>query len=173
MELIIVFLLLLLFLGWNETSSGLYKWVRGSNVIGNGPIVDHTTALTSGYYIYVDSNTGLSNSNSRFSSPVLRDSWATCQATFWYQINGVDIGAIEVYLNVGGQRSRISKITSQTNSKWVQAIVNLGRYRTAFNLDIQAYRSFKINGNIAVDDIEFKSELFYIFKSSKLSFNLS
>lgn len=142
---------------WNETSNGLYKWIRDYNEIPNGPATDHTTGLTSGYYIYVASYSGTSNTNSRFSSPVLRDSWSTCRVTFWYQINGNSIGAIEVYLNVGSQRSRIARITTETNNQWVQATINLGRYRSAFSLDIEAFRSFKITGNIAVDDIEFKS----------------
>jgi hypothetical protein len=149
--------------GWNETSNGLFKWKRGSNVIGNGPAVDHTSGLTSGYYIYVDSNVGTSNSNSRYSSPILRDSWSTCQTTFWYQIMGNNIGAIEIYLNVGFQQSRIFKITNPTNNQWIQATVNIGRYRTDFSLDITAYRSFKVNGFIAVDDIEFKSNYLILF----------
>jgi len=142
---------------WNETSNGLYKWIRDYNEIPNGPATDLTTGLTSGYYIYVASYSGTSNTNSRFSSPVLRDSWSTCRVTFWYQINGNSIGAIEVYLNVGSQRSRIARITTETNNQWVQATINLGRYRSAFSLDIEAFRSFKITGNIAVDDIEFKN----------------
>lgn len=143
------------FNNWNETSNGLYKWVRGANVNSVGPQIDHTTGLTSGYYIYVDSDTGTSNTNSRFSSPVLRNSWSSCQVSFWYQLNGNDIGAIEVYLNVSSQRSRIARVTSQTYNQWVKTTINLGRYRSAFSLDIEAYRSFKITGNIAVDDIEF------------------
>ncbi len=77
--------------GWNETSNGLFKWYRGANVLSSGPAVDHSTGLSTGYYIYVDSNLGTSNMNARFSSPLLRDSWSTCQATFWYQINGIKI----------------------------------------------------------------------------------
>ena len=74
--------------GWNETSDGLFKWYRGANVLSSGPAIDHTTGQSSGSYIYVDSNLGTTNMNARFASPLVRDSWSTCQATFWYQING-------------------------------------------------------------------------------------
>ena len=73
----------------------------------------------------------------------------------------MNIGAIEVYLNVGNQRSRAARITSQTYDQWFQAKINIGRYRSTFNMDVEAFRSFKVIGNIAVDDIEFKSWLFF------------
>jgi hypothetical protein len=68
------------------------------------------------------------------------------------------LGAIEVYLIIGAQRSRALKLTDQTNNEWRRAVVNIGRYRSSFLVSIEGYRIFNVVGHLAVDDIDFRSK---------------
>lgn len=105
----------------------------------------------------MDTNRGSTNKNAQFISPTIKDSFSTCQMTFWYQIYGKDIGAIEVYSLAGSQKSRITKLVEQTNTMWKQGTVFIGRYRSDFMIYIEGYISSNVNGHIALDDIQFIS----------------
>jgi hypothetical protein len=60
---------------------------------------------------------------------------------------------------VGEQKIRSFRISGDQKDAWLPGTVSIGRYRSSFNLIFEASRSFKVNGAIAVDDIEFTSNL--------------
>jgi hypothetical protein len=75
---------------WNDMSEqASSRWVRGNNGDGGnkGPLVDHSTGTSSGFFIYLDKNNG-SETRAQFKSPIMRNSFTNCQIRFWYQING-------------------------------------------------------------------------------------
>lgn len=147
---------------WNDTSgSSMLKWSRKNNGIGNEPLTDHTLGTSSGYYmILASSSNGTSGKNAQFSSPIMRDSSSNCQMKFWYQINGKNAGGIEVYINVGFQKSRALRLDKETYNLWVQATVNIGRYMSEFQIMTEGYGNPGATGSLAFDDIDFNSNLF-------------
>ncbi|CAF0808194.1 unnamed protein product, partial [Brachionus calyciflorus] len=144
---------------WIQSDDGLFKWSRLNNglLTGLGPSVDHTNQSSSGYFLYLESNRGATNNNAKFTSPILKDSFSFCTMTFWYQINGKDVGAIEVYANLGGQKSRLLRLSDETNNLWKLGNTYIGRYRSDFSIEIEGSRTFSVNGYLTIDDIEFKS----------------
>lgn len=145
---------------WNDTSgSSLLKWSRKSNGIGSEPLTDHTLGTPSGFFMLLSaSSNGTSEKNAQFTSPMMRDSSSSCQMKFWYQINGKNAGAIDVYINIGLQKSRALRIDKETYNQWVLATVNIGRYISDFQIFVEGYRNPKSSGAIAFDDIDFKSK---------------
>ncbi len=121
---------------------------------------DHTLGTTSGDYAYVDFNYLADlEKNALFTSPVLRDSSTVCQMNFWYNIRGKKIGAIEVFTNVGSQKSRILKLDQETSNQWKLAKSYIGRFRNAFYITIEGYKNYNEFGYLAIDDIDFKSNI--------------
>ena len=114
-----------------------------------------------------------------FESPLVRDSAVTCQMLFWYQIKGTkqvrfaicvmfehglnfvfvttgsNVGAIEVFSNIGSQKTRIVKIAGDTDKQWMQASARIGRIRAPFSLNIESSINKNELGYIAIDDISF------------------
>ena len=60
---------------------------------------------------------------------------------------------------VGEQKVSIFKISGDQGNSWFSAVVGIGRYRGVFNMIFEGSRSFKVNGAVAIDDIEFSSKL--------------
>lgn len=149
---------------WNDTSgSSMLKWDRKNNGIGNEPLTDHTLGTSSGFFMLLGSNSnGTSEKSAQFSSPMMRDSSSSCQMKFWYQINGKNAGGIEVYIRVGSQKSKALRVDKQTYNQWNQAIVNIGRYLSDFQILTEGYRNPRTTGSVAFDDIDFISKMWWI-----------
>ena len=60
---------------------------------------------------------------------------------------------------IGEQKTSIFKVTGDQGNSWQPATIGIGRYRSAFNLVFEGSRSFKVNGAVAIDDIEFMSKI--------------
>lgn len=85
----------------------------------------------------------------------MRNSYNKCKMRFWYQINGRNIGFIDTFITVGGQRSRALRLSDVTYEQWLEGVVYIAAYKTGFSVSIEANRSYSVVGNIAVDDISF------------------
>ena len=144
---------------WMQSNNGLFKWSRLNPglVNGFGPSIDHTNQSTSGYFLLLEPSTGLRNINAQLKSPILKDSYSVCEMNFWYQISGQNFGEIEVFSDVGSQRSRFLRIQEETFNLWKLARVYIGRYRSDFTIDIEGFKTSATNGYLAIDDIQFKS----------------
>jgi hypothetical protein len=119
---------------------------------------DHTLGTTSGKFLYVGKNLFQdSDKNARFRSPLLKDSSSSCQVDFWYKIKGKNIGSLEVYTHVGAQKSRLLKLTSETNDQWRKANAFIGRLRSSFHISFEALNLSNTYGYISIDDIDFIS----------------
>ena len=53
--------------------------------------------------MYVEASNGKKSDTAHWTSPILRDSSASCDISFWYNMNGRDIGKLGVYLKVSTQ----------------------------------------------------------------------
>jgi hypothetical protein len=73
-------------------------------------------------------------------------------------LTGKNIGMLDVYLNIGSQRSRAFRLQDQTYTQWSLATINIGRYAAPFSISFEGFKSDKVNGHLAIDDISFLSK---------------
>jgi hypothetical protein len=142
---------------WTDSSISNYQWRRqraGVAILGanNGPLLDHTTLTSYGYYMIVSGNTGSFHERAHLLSPVLRQSLATCTMTFFYYMNGTNVGRLEILLITGTQTSRLWAKDGNQGNRWNKALVQIGRLTQSFYIRIDAQRS--TFADIAIDDIQ-------------------
>lgn len=144
---------------YTEPSAGAYKWRRqraGSSVPGtnSGPPIDHTTLSANGYYMIVLTNNGTIDDRAHLVSPLLQQSSATCQLTFYYHMSGVNVGRLEVLLIEGLEKSRLWSIDGTQDNRWHKAIVRIGRLYRPFRVRFDARKTATALADITIDDIE-------------------
>ena len=161
--------------GWTAEADGMLKWQRKRSGLDTyEPDKDHSTGSNEGYYMQVATDTGLLDKNAFLTSPVLKNSIATCRLTFWYQIQGQNYGGIYVDIKVGNERFPTLKLRSVTSKQWIQANLLIGRYRSDFTISIEGLReSITKTGYLAIDDIEFTGRLLPEKKIVKLNISSS
>lgn len=63
--------------------------------------------LIAGYYMYIETSTGLIGNKAVLVSPRYQQAYSTAQLSFWYHMYGRTIGRLSVYLNDGINRTRM------------------------------------------------------------------
>ncbi|XP_070566222.1 MAM and LDL-receptor class A domain-containing protein 1-like [Ptychodera flava] len=144
--------------GWNDTSSGLYQWIRsqGATPTSNtGPSYDHTTLTTEGWYVYVDSNDGQTSEWADYTSPTLRQSGSDCELQFWYHMKGDNIGALRVQVMEDDYVMDVWFASDDHGDRWIKGTAVIGRIPNDFRVVIKAERRFNVHGDVAIDDVTF------------------
>ncbi|XP_077378927.1 MAM and LDL-receptor class A domain-containing protein 1 isoform X1 [Festucalex cinctus] len=149
---------------WSNVGGGVDQgdWLRGRGATSNpstGPNVDHTTNMTHGYYLYVDSSVGEWGHASYLISDVLQPATRGHCLTFWYHMFGPDVGVLRVYVNDRKTHESGNKVGEQ---KWVE-IGNKGdkwhkgslfvEHNDAFWFVFVYQRGEIAGGDVALDDI--------------------
>ncbi|XP_033638977.1 MAM and LDL-receptor class A domain-containing protein 1-like [Asterias rubens] len=143
---------------WKNYGSGSYDWVRHKGATPNentGPTYDHTTLTDKGYYMYCAASANTGSGWAEFESPTLHNSAASCQMRFWFHMQGQDIGTLQVYLAESYYFLVPFIISGDQGDRWKEGIAPIGRIHDSFYVIIEAYRSFTVEGDIAIDDISF------------------
>ncbi|XP_022097778.1 MAM and LDL-receptor class A domain-containing protein 1-like isoform X1 [Acanthaster planci] len=143
---------------WVNYDNGAYTWVRyrGATPSQNtGPTYDHTTLTAQGWYMYVDSNSNAGSAWAELHSPTLRNSAASCELRFWYHMQGSDIGVLTIFLVETYYILYPLQLTGDHGNRWNEGVAPIGRVPSDFFVVFQAYRSFSVLGDIAIDDISF------------------
>lgn len=145
----------------NSPSDDLDWWVdnNGTPTEATGPIGDHTSNSTSGKYMYVEAS-GAANSPAK--SAILRSpcydlsGLSTPYLTFWYHLQGAQMGALHVDVNVNGSVTQgVWTVSGDQGRYWRQGWLNLAPYAGQTNLRIQ-FRAVTGAGelsDIALDDV--------------------
>ena len=63
--------------------------------------------LIAGYYMYIETSTGLVGNKAVLVSPRYQQAYSTAKLSFWYHMYGRTIGRLSVYLNDGINRTRM------------------------------------------------------------------
>lgn len=63
--------------------------------------------LIAGYYMYIETSTGLVGNKAVLVSPRYQQAYSTAVLSFWYHMYGRTIGRLSVYLNDGINRTRM------------------------------------------------------------------
>jgi hypothetical protein len=121
-----------------------------------GPSADHTTGNTSGKYLYMEASGGCTNLESVLLSPCI-DLVAAVNPTllFWYNMNGADMGTLEVDVFDGSTWTNgVFSISGNQGSSWDLAEVSLSQFGGyVVNLRFRAITGNDYRSDIAIDDI--------------------
>lgn len=145
---------------FNSIDDGIVDWIvdnNGTPTANTGPIVDHTTGLPTGNYIYLESS-GCNFETANLESVCLDISGIVNPAlSFYYHMYGANTGKIYVDINIGGTWSTIDSIVGQqqlsSSDAWLQKTVNLSTYPTNIKLRIRGIIGNGSLSDMAIDDI--------------------
>lgn len=147
--------------GWENLSNGSQDdidWrvdANGTPSTGTGPASDHTTGNDN--YIYLEASGGCTGQEAVLISPCIDLTTATVpQMSFWYHMNGTNVGELHVDVFDGSQwvEDVIALIGSQGNN-WNQGFVNLQSYAgNIVNIRFRGITGDGWSSDIALDDID-------------------
>jgi len=140
----------------DKTAELDWTWHSGSTLSSDtGPKRDHTTGLSEGHYIYLETSHELQNSKARIISTTFTvKPGSKCDFRFFYHMLGKDIGSLNIYLR-----------TSNGDKLSFQKSQEVGDYWERFDLSITTTLPFQIViegvigkgylGDIGIDDTSF------------------
>ena len=143
--------------GYIQDKSDQFDWsmhTGSTGTSGTGPQADHTYGTSTGHYLYIESSSpNHPGDKARLDSPQFPQTLGSC-VTFWYSMNGNQIGTLSLYKNVNGQRGNpIWSLTGNQGLKWRKAqttVISSTNYRITFEGTVgNGYHS-----DIAIDDID-------------------
>ncbi|XP_053397241.1 MAM and LDL-receptor class A domain-containing protein 1-like isoform X1 [Mercenaria mercenaria] len=139
---------------WQQDISEDFDWLRESGHTRSrytGPNSDHTTG-DDGHYIYIEASNKIKDETAVIISPV-QHSGPFC-LTFWYNMYGKDIGALNVYMILSGGNITLllTKDENHGNNDWRKAVIN-NNAKDTYRIAFEGVRGDGSKGDIAVDDI--------------------
>lgn len=147
--------------GWQDISSGSYKWIktRNASVSDNiGPNVDHTLNTEYGSYLGVTVNSGNTFMPATLYSATYAQAHATCWLKFWHTLYGSG-SSLNVSININNERM-VPVFRRDSNSQatsWTLASVKLGTLFTKFDIVFEATRTFSSFGYVTIDDVSLEN----------------
>ena len=151
--------------GWKDLSTGRFNWSRhaGSQNSGNavGPLTDHSTNTSAGYYAYVEGTYGVFLSRAVLQSPSLPPAADTCEMYFYYNLNGRNTLIVSAVVN--NTKKSLSLLTGNFGSSWQKATGYIGQafgqINGTFNILFEVLPSRSLSASassdVAIDDITF------------------
>jgi hypothetical protein len=149
------------FCGWNNVDrKDDIDWIIRSGrtpSYNTGPDSDHTFHTSLGHYIYIETSGVSDNSTARLESPLYNQAGYACDLSFAYSMYGQGIGSLEVTLESIGKSIILWQKSGNQGSSWHVATVPLSKQSSTFRLVFNATHGSGYSGDIALDDIVFKS----------------
>ncbi|XP_066292880.1 MAM and LDL-receptor class A domain-containing protein 1-like, partial [Branchiostoma lanceolatum] len=143
---------------YQQDNTDDFDWTRqqGSTATTNtGPSSDHTTG--SGYYMYIETSSQVQDNIARLISPSISNNIRCLE--FWYHMYGDHTEELGVYLRPTGSSLPAVLTWTKTGDKgdvWQRARVNLDE-GSNFNVVFEGVRGTSFRGDIAIDDISFRT----------------
>ncbi|XP_046545765.1 MAM and LDL-receptor class A domain-containing protein 1-like [Haliotis rubra] len=144
--------------GWSQYKGDNLDWTRWTGATPDfvsGPTTDHTTAH--GYFMFLD---GRLVENSTATAVLVThdlDIKTTSSLTFWYYMNGANIGSLRVQkLTADGTVTTLWRLAGRQGPQWLegQVALPLGTYR----LTISATALHHYGSDLAIDDVTLKTD---------------
>ncbi|XP_053328789.1 apical endosomal glycoprotein [Spea bombifrons] len=148
--------------GWKDISTSSYQWSRdrlSSKFWGSHSHGDHTLGNRWGWFMATGGHTMKSTVTAALRSPVLRDAAATCEVHLHYHSWNSDSpgnGSLSLQLTAGAQTFDLWQSPQRSSLSWQRAVVYTGRLPGEFQLTVSSTWEPNTQGNIAIDDIEFR-----------------
>ncbi|KAE8582111.1 hypothetical protein XENTR_v10019954 [Xenopus tropicalis] len=149
--------------GWTDVSTSSYRWVRERRTFsrwGTRPHGDHTLRNRWGWFMATGGHTGKAAATASLQSPILRNAAATCEIHLHYHIWAPDAttinGTLSVQLTDKTQTYNLWVGPKSSVLGWRQTVIYPGRIRGQFQLIVVSSRDPSSQGDIAIDDLEFR-----------------
>lgn len=147
--------------GWTNIANGSQDdidWrvdANGTPSQGTGPANDHTG--NNGNYIYLEASNGCTGQEAILVSPCIDLTTAIVpQFSFWYHMNGTDVGElhVDIYDGVRWINDAFAVSGSQGNN-WIQGVISLQAYvGDVINVRFRGITGDDWSSDIALDDID-------------------
>ncbi|XP_069133150.1 MAM and LDL-receptor class A domain-containing protein 1-like [Argopecten irradians] len=149
--------------GYTQDKTDVFDWTRNSGATGStstGPSNDHTYKTSRGHYMYIEASAPRhQGDNARLISPTYTDSQAMC-VQFYYHMYGNGIGALNVYVQTGGQMGRAGfTMSANAGNVWQlgEMTVPSSAATAGYKVVFEGVVGGNVRSDIAIDDIMFKS----------------
>ncbi|GFN85250.1 MAM and LDL-receptor class a domain-containing protein 2-like [Plakobranchus ocellatus] len=144
---------------WTQSSDDYIDWTRYSGKTpstSTGPGVDHSTGLSSGHYLYLESSYPTRRGqNARLLSPVIGAVAKTqvCHLSLFYHMYGADMGFLNIYTATedGGYPKLVWKRSNADQDYWAREIIALSSDKP-FRVIIEGVAGL-FASDMAIDDI--------------------
>ncbi|KAK1172073.1 MAM and LDL-receptor class A domain-containing protein 1 [Acipenser oxyrinchus oxyrinchus] len=120
------------------------------------PTTDHTLGTPQGWYMYADSSNGEFGQIADLMTPVISQTGPQCKLVFWYHMNGVTVGSLQVFSKFGNVTHEVWSQSGSQGNKWRRGEVILG-IRYNFEIILRGKRGVSYIGDVVVDDISFEN----------------
>ncbi|XP_069465368.1 apical endosomal glycoprotein [Ambystoma mexicanum] len=150
--------------GWRDVSLSAYRWIRdrgGISMYGTGPVADHTSGTTFGWYMAAETHRGKNPATASLRSPILRDAAATCEVRIHYHmwdggLNEVAKGSLSVQVSDSTQIFDVWQSPKSSVNAWREIVFYTGRISGEFEITISSTQNFSARGDVAIDDVSFQ-----------------
>lgn len=152
--------------GWRNENNGTMDDIdwrtdnNGTPSSGTGPDFDHTQGNSTGNYIFTEASGGCSNQEAILLSPCIDvDLGGNSFLSFWYHMNGDDIGSLHVDVFNGVQYDYdVWTLSGDQGNSWNQVLLDLTDYNgQLINIRFRAVTGMDYQSDIALDDIGIES----------------
>ncbi|XP_013400183.1 MAM domain-containing protein 2-like isoform X2 [Lingula anatina] len=158
--------------GWtqdNTTDDGDWKrWKGRTPTSSTGPLYDHTTHTSLGFYIYMESSHTAKNDKMRLVSPLFQPDQSRSCFELWYHMfdkpfdlgfkQDDHIGQLKVYIRAKGSKNLTPVFSDQGNHGdiWIHGNITIPCQMQPFQIIIEAVDTAgSAASDIAVDDMNF------------------
>ena len=149
--------------GWVNQTNGSdddIDWRTDNNGTpsnNTGPDVDHTLGNGSGKYLYLEASNGCEGEVAHLVSPCIDlSNTVTADLSFWYHMDGGDMGELHVDVYDGTQwvLDVMTPITGDQGSNWLNATTSLNTYvGSTIQIRLRGITGNGWQSDVAIDDI--------------------
>lgn len=114
---------------WTQALDDSFNWTRTKGRTLSrftGPVSDHTTGGSAGYYVYIEtSSPRKANETARIESVTIPATQQKC-LQFWYHMYGPHVDTLNVYTKINNQLGvPVWTLSGNQGNKWRHAVVSL------------------------------------------------
>jgi len=145
---------------WDDIDYRINNFTTPSS--GTGPSSNHTPSNFAGKYLYTEATQCFNNEAILLSPCIDIAPNETVEASFWYHMEGSDMGELHIDVIADGVRymDYIAPIVGTQGSRWLQAKMNLTRFDGQMvNIQFRAITGNGFNSDIAIDDFELSDSI--------------
>ncbi|MBS1583499.1 MAG: hypothetical protein JST66_14960 [Bacteroidetes bacterium] len=150
--------------GWTNLSGDDRDWYvknNGTPTANTGPVGDHTSYDSEGKFMYVEATGAVPGKVAVLQSPCYdMAALSSPFLTFWYHMQGTQMGALYLDVSVSGTvTSSVWSVSGDQGPAWKQGWLNLSPYAGQTNVQFR-FRAVTGTGDlsdIAIDDVSIKS----------------
>lgn len=138
--------------GWHVETDGT------TNSSDTGPLDDHTPGGSQ--YVFTETSSGALGDLFSLTTPCVDLAGLTSpRLSFWYHMYGADMGALRVWVSIGGVVTQLDSIIGQQQTAetdpWLERVVDLSTYQgQTIQLIFEAERGASFTSDLSLDDIQ-------------------